>query len=124
MAHAGGRPRLFTPELLQEKVNAYFKYCEENDKKANKQGLTVFLDINPDTLIEWENEKDKYPEFSETIKKAAARMSDLFQQRVDPMAIISMKQQAYGGFIDRPGMEQHDVEIRVKLDAKGADPMG
>lgn len=114
---AMGRPRKYTPEDLQTDVNNYFLYCQDNDKRPNIQGLSVYLDIVPDTVYEWlNNPEDKYVEFSSTIKKALAKMSDMFQQRNDPMAIISLKQPNYGGFIDRPGMENKDIEIKVKVE--------
>jgi hypothetical protein len=110
------RPRKYTPDVLQAKVNGYFEYCKDNNRKANQQGLSVYLDICLDTINEWvRNEDNKYPEFSETIKKAFSRMSDEFQQRTDAMAIISLKQPCYGGFVDRPDTSAKDVNITVKI---------
>lgn len=113
----------YTAEELTSKINDYFQYCSIHERKANKQGLAVYLDVCTDTVNEWlNNHEDRYTELSVCIKKAMDRMADEFQQRIDPMAIISMKQPGYGGFIDRPGMESKDVEIRLKLETKCSDP--
>lgn|SRR5512145_462762 len=118
------RPFTYTADELETKIAEYFQYCEDKDRKANLQGLAVYLGVCTDTLNEWKNNtEDKYIMLSGPIKKAITKMSDLFQQRTDAMAIISMKQPTYGGFIDRPGMESKDVEIRLKIETKGNDPL-
>ena len=117
----GGRPRKY-PDVgeLYAKIEEYFAYCEANKKHPNKQGLAAYLGVVSDTLTEWANNPDgKYGELSVAIKKAYDRMSDLLQQRTDAMAIISLKQPCYGGFIDRP-KDTQDIQINVKLKLDGA----
>jgi hypothetical protein len=117
------RPMTYTGDILEQKINDYFAYCQDHDRKPNKQGLAVYLNVCSDTVNEWlNNTEDKYNELSGSIKKAMDRMSDEYQQRTDAMAIISMKQPGYGGFIDRPGMEAKDIEIKLKLESKCSDP--
>ena len=66
----GGRPLKFTdPEKFAEQVDAYFDYCDENDKPYTMSGLGVYLDTSADTLIDYSKKDD----FSETIKKAKER---------------------------------------------------
>lgn len=81
----GGRPRKYTKvEIMQQKIDAYFKKCETNKQtvltKAGEiaevdaplpktiLGLALALDCDRHTLQEYE----KLPEFSTTIKKAKA----------------------------------------------------
>lgn len=124
-----GRPRKYTSNakqteykdlpVLEDKIEDYFASCKDLNKKPNKQGLAVFLGVNTDTLNEWSNNKDNiYDGFSVAIKRACDIMSDMLQQRVDPMAMISVKQPCYGGFIDRPVQDNSNstVDIVVKLD--------
>lgn len=67
----GGRPLKFTdPEKFAEQVDAYFDYCDENDKPYTMSGLGVYLDTSADTLIDYSKKDD----FSETIKKAKERI--------------------------------------------------
>lgn len=62
-----GRPLKFkTAKQLQEKIDEYFKYCDENDKPYTLTGLAVFLDVDRE-VIYYASDKD---EFYNTIKKA------------------------------------------------------
>lgn len=133
MAHAGGRPRKYPVSgyvetvisdavTLQSKVNAYFADCVEKAQRANKHGLAVYLDVMSQTVDEWRVNKDgRYDEFAPIIKKAHDRITNLFQQRTDAMAIISLKQPCYGGFIDKPVDSNKEININVKLSAEDAD---
>ena len=115
-----GRPRKY-PDVgeLYAKIDEYFEHCAANKKRPNKQGLAGYLGVVSDTLTEWANNPDgKYGELSVAIKKAYDRISDLLQQRTDAMAIISVKQPCYGGFVDKPNDTQ-DVRINVKLSFDG-----
>ena len=68
------------------------------------------------------NAEGKYDErLSVAIKKAVDRMSDLFQQRTDAMAIISMKQPSYGGFVDRPSNQASEIPIKITISGIDAD---
>lgn len=66
-----GRPLKFkTAKQLQEKIDEYFKYCDENNKPYTITGLAVFLDVDREVIFYNEN-KD---EFHNTIKKAKERI--------------------------------------------------
>ena len=85
MAHAGGRPTKYLPEMCQ-KVDEYLATCvdeetqrvkSEGDKSTSWQlGIKVnlptiedfstFLDVHLDTIYAWDKE---YPEFSESLDK-------------------------------------------------------
>ncbi|NCB52729.1 MAG: hypothetical protein EOM54_12770 [Clostridia bacterium] len=116
-------PRFYTVKSLETKVNAYFASCAEENKKPNKQGLAVYLNVFSETLDDWAKES-AFPGFSPVIKKAFNRMSDLFQQRTDSMAMISVRQPCYGGFVDKPAVSADSLRIEVKIDGCGADPFG
>lgn len=67
MANPVGRPLLFaTPEILDEKIDAYFADCEQKDEQPFITGLAVWLDTSRHTLI---NYKER-PEFVNSIKRA------------------------------------------------------
>lgn len=66
-----GRPKAFkNVEEVEEKINAYFNYCEENEKPYTMSGLAYYLEVSRQTLVNYSN-KDEY---FDTIKKARDRV--------------------------------------------------
>ena len=62
-----GRPKAFkSVEEVEEKINAYFNYCEEKEKPYTMSGLAYYLGIDRKTLINY----SKNEEYFHTIKKA------------------------------------------------------
>lgn len=62
-----GRPRAFkSVEEVEEKINAYFNYCEEKEKPYTMSGLSYYLGIDRKTLLNY----SKNEEYFHTIKKA------------------------------------------------------
>lgn len=73
-----GRPRKFQslPEL-EAQINAYFDYCDAQEPRETYSvtGLAVALDTNRQTLLKYQGEDIRHPEFStpafaDTIKRA------------------------------------------------------
>lgn len=79
---AVGRPRKYTPEELEAKINEYFDSCTRYFREEATAGkvvqihtpriptigeMCIHLDVHIDTLHQWENEER---EFSEIIKRA------------------------------------------------------
>jgi len=113
------KPYKYTRAGLETKVNDYFENCLKENRKPNKQGLAVYLNVESETIDEWAGRDNK---FSPLIRKAYNRMSDMFQQRTDSMAMLSIKQPCYGGFIDKPTASADKMKIDVKISGAGADP--
>ena len=66
-----GRPRAFkSVEEVEEKINAYFNYCEEKEKPYTMSGLAYYLGIDRKTLLNY----SKNEEYFHTIKKARDRV--------------------------------------------------
>lgn len=62
-----GRPKAFkSVEEVEEKINAYFNYCEEKEKPYTMSGLAYYLEVSRQTLVNY-SYKDEY---FDTIKKA------------------------------------------------------
>lgn len=62
-----GRPRAFkSVEEVEEKINAYFNYCEEEEKPYTMSGLAYYLGIDRRTLLNYSKNEDYFP----LIKKA------------------------------------------------------
>ena len=71
-----GRPLLFkSVEELEDKIQDYFNYCDENKKPYTITGLAVFLDTDRATLVRYQ-EKDQ---FCNTIKKAKRKVEKQFE---------------------------------------------
>ena len=66
--HPGGRPSLYTPDMVDQ-VERYLKeYRKHGDLIPSVVGLAAVLDVARDTVIDWGRDKDK-PEFSYMLKK-------------------------------------------------------
>ena len=66
-----GRPKIFNDvKEVEEKINAYFNYCEEKEKPYTMSGLEYDLGINRQTLVNYSNQD----QFFDTIKKARDRV--------------------------------------------------
>ncbi|MPM69101.1 hypothetical protein SDC9_116045 [bioreactor metagenome] len=57
---------------------------------------------------------------ADVLRKAADAISDRLQQRTDSMAVLSVKQPLYGGFLDRTQSagSEHAVRIQVTVGAQ------
>lgn len=77
-----GKPRAFkSVEELEEKINAYFKYCEEKEKPYTMSGLAYFLNVDRKTIVNYSHEEEYFP----TIKKARDRV----QMQLEENALIN-----------------------------------
>ncbi len=93
-----GRPLKFeTPDILEEKINEYFKQCEEKGLKPLITELALHLGTTRETLCDY-NEKDEY---SDSIKKAKLRCQvalerNLVEGKVNPTGTIFNLKNNYG----------------------------
>ena len=77
-----GRPLKFeSPEVLQEKINAYFAECDKNKKNKTLSGLAVYLGTTTETLRRYEH-IDENGEFSWIVKKAKTVIEDDLVRRM------------------------------------------
>lgn len=66
MAHPGGRPTDYTPELIDE-LEVYLKEAvPQNMKIPTVEGFALKMGFSKDTLYEWAK---LYPEFSDALNK-------------------------------------------------------
>ena len=77
----------FTADDIEEKIENYFNYCNENSKPFTMSGLALFLDCSRTTLYQYENELVKFNNISEEDKKRimntvkrAKRMVEAYQE--------------------------------------------
>jgi hypothetical protein len=66
-----GQPRKFqTVEELEERIQAYWDYCDDNEKPVTMSGLAFFIGCDRRTLTNYANSDLFFP----TIKKARDRV--------------------------------------------------
>ena len=74
-----GRPKKYTEvELMQQKIDKYFKECEIKHEPYTITGLCLALDITRETLREYL----KNEQFSDTIKKAKLRVENYLEKHL------------------------------------------
>ncbi len=74
-----GRPKKYTEvEKMQQKIEKYFKECEQRHEPYTITGLCIALDICRDTLSEYV----KQEEFSDTIKKAKLKVENYLEKHL------------------------------------------
>lgn len=79
MANKGGRPKKYTEvEVMQQKIDKYFKECDEKEEPYTVTGLCIALDITRETLKEYL----KQEEFSDTIKKAKIKVENYLEKKL------------------------------------------
>lgn len=72
--------------------------CDALGRKPTWQGLAGHAGVTSAVLSAWLREEG---EAGGALQKAADFISDRLQQRTDSMAVLSVKQPLYGGFLDR-----------------------
>ena len=77
----------FTADDIENKINDYFNYCNENSKPFTMSGLALFLDCSRTTLYNYDKELVKFKDISENDKlrilnavKRAKRMVEAYQE--------------------------------------------
>ncbi len=74
-----GKPLKFkTVEELQEKIDAYFASCDEENEPITITGLALALDTTRDTLCDYGDRE----EYSDTIKKAKLKVENAYEKRL------------------------------------------
>lgn len=74
-----GRPKKYTEiDVMQQKIDEYFKKCDENNKPYTMSGLALALDMDRRSLLNY----SKNDEFFPTIKKARNKVETYVEERL------------------------------------------
>jgi hypothetical protein len=118
MAKMGRPPKFQDLADLQAKIDKYFDECDQNSDPYTITGLALALDTWRSVLCDYENSEDK--EFSNTIKKAKARVENfaekrLYQQSSPAGPIFALKN---FGWTDRLALEGGDQTKPIRTENK------
>jgi len=74
-----GRPKKYTEiDVMQQKIDEYFKKCDENNKPYTMSGLALALDMDRRSLLNY----SKNDKFFPTIKKARNKVETYVEERL------------------------------------------
>lgn len=111
MGKRGPKPRYATPEDFGRRVDEYFSGCEEDNIFPDYAGLRVFLNLSQDRidqLCKADYTGEDSIKYSEILLRARDRRESWLartatsQPKVAQGCLNALKQQANGGWIDRP----------------------
>lgn len=72
-----GRPKKYNSvEEMQQLINDYFNYCDENKKPYTVSGLANALDLTRQSLLNYEENDD----FFDTIKRAKSKIEQFAEE--------------------------------------------
>lgn len=120
MAHAGGRPRNFNPEQMEELVKKFSEYIDNTDVPIIAE-FAYKNDILKQELYDW-------PEFSNLLKKCVAKKESQLEKgalanKLNPtMCIFSLKQLGWSDKINHQ-VEETKIHIIMASEAKN-EPNG
>ena len=108
-----------TPEQLQQLIEGYFAECQELGRPLTISGLAVALDLDRDSVLNYEK-KEGYEAFFGTIKKAKAYIlarqeESLVSGKNNPAGLIFSMKNNYN-WADKHEIE-HTGDIKITLDA-------
>lgn len=89
------------PVQVENRINEYFDFCEQNDKKPQKIEMCGWLGIHIDTLNSWGHGEYRAATHSEVIKKADAILHSLWVDymqngKINPGSGIFLGKNIYG----------------------------
>lgn len=89
------------PAQVAQRINDYFTFCIENDRKPNKIGLANWLGVDATTVNSWEREEYRSLTHSPVIKKAVSILHELWADymqngKVNPASGIFLGKNMFG----------------------------
>ncbi len=77
-----GLPKIFkSVEEVEEKINAYFEYCNKENKPYTMSGLAYYLDVDRRTIVNYTKEEEFFP--------AIKRARDRVQMQLEENALLN-----------------------------------
>jgi len=130
-------PIFETAEEFEELANAYFDFCDDEDRLYGEAGLALYLtahnrkkrNVTLTALRDW-YVGERSPHLQESVKMAYLRIQDQIDH--DPRyqdkamatrGIFLQKQKWYGGYTDRPKDEAKELKVNVVMNGAVSEEM-
>lgn len=89
------------PKQVQNRIDQYFDFCEENDMKPNMVGMANWLGVSRDTMNEWRRGNYRSGTHSDLIKNACGVLENLWQDymqngKINPASGIFLGKNMFG----------------------------
>lgn len=89
------------PKQVEQRINEYFNYCIENDRKPNIKGLGNWLGVDSTTVSSWRRGEYRAETHSPLIKKAVDILEELWidygqNGKSNPVAWIFLGKNTFG----------------------------
>lgn len=125
---SGRPPKFESPEILENKIEEFFKMCADEKRIPTFTGLAYFLGTTRKTLREYENsdksgflksiDDDTKVKYKHILRKAKARIEAEYEQLLFKGnsvigAIFTLKNNF--GWVDKQEVEQTNKTIEVNL---------
>lgn len=122
MTHPGGRPTLYTPELLEEVKDYLVTYEERGHEIPSIAGLACELGVGRRTLHDWAADPEK-PEFSRILEQLLSKQEFvLFNKGLNGKFNSNIVKLALGkhGYHDKQDIQVEPVSVTIDpKDASG-----
>ena len=118
-----GRPLKFeSKEELENKINEYFSHCDKVKKPYTIAGMAIYIGCSRDTIYEYEKNKDRIEEYSDTIKKARDKILAYLEEKLmmegKPGQIFIAKNY---GYTDKQEIESSNTNLNTDLTSLSPD---
>lgn len=89
------------PRQVEQRINEYFDFCEQNDRKPSMLGIANWLGVSRDTLNSWKRGECRADTHSDLVKKTLGMLEeilvDYFQNgKVNPTSGIFLLKNMFG----------------------------
>ena len=89
------------PKQVEQRINLYFDFCEQNDRKPNIKGLGNWLGVDATTVNSWRRGEYRTETHSPLIKKAVDILEEMWWDygqngKTNPASWIFIGKNAFG----------------------------
>lgn len=89
------------PKQVESRINEYFNYCIDNDRKPNMVGMANWLGVDRDTLNSWKRGEYRGSTHSDVIKRAVGMLEELWVDymqngKANPASLIFLGKNMFG----------------------------
>lgn len=122
------------PKQVENRINEYFDFCEQNDRKPNIKGVANWLGVSRDTVNSWKRGEYRTTTHSDLIKKAIDILEELWidymqNGKLNPVSGIFLGKALFGyqdkidiavqgGNADDNNMDAEDIAKRYLEDGR------